>query len=277
MEVTLQGRTLRLKWLTDEEFTEVERIASATNIPSNQCPTCKSRPTVIDDSPGIVEHVNGTYKYFGDMYPCDCQAQMALRARYLLANIGDQYQTLDFDRDWTGCPDAKAMVVRYLTYWQNFRDHGMGLEFGGKNQGTGKTFAATYIGRELIKQRQNVYFLPFIEMVAAFERDASNVASRMKSSTYLILDDVVPPISARQHEFYANQLEALIRHRTDFNLPTIITTNMLEDELTKWYPRTYSLLSAKQMRVDVQGEDIRRSLNMENIELAINGEVRPIT
>lgn len=277
MEVTLQGQKLKLKDLTNNEYDEAERLALMSSVPLDQCITCKSKETIIPDSPGIKERIPGTYTYRGQTFPCDCSAQIALRARYMLANIGYQYMTLDFASDWAGCPDTQAMVERYLRNWQNFKDQGIGLEFGGKNLGTGKTFAATSIGKELIKHNQKVFFLPFVRMVASFEREGDNIMDRMMTTTYLILDEVIPPVSARQHEFYATQLEALIRHRTNFNLPTIITTNMLRDELTEWYPRTYSLLSAKQIRVDVGGQDMRGLIGLDNIELAENGEVRPIT
>jgi DNA replication protein DnaC len=268
---------LRLGFLSDTDYDTAARLARQNGTPLDQCPTCRAKETEIPDSGGIKEFRNGKYRYRGEEHDCDCQSQMALRARYLLANIGDQYMRLDW-ADYTGSESVKTTVALYLDKWQDFKMHGMGLEFGAKELGVGKTFAATYIGKELIKRSQRVYFLPFAEMVSAFEKqDGEEIETRMRETTYLVLDELLPPWTDRQHSFYATRLEALVRHRTNHNLPTIITTNMTKKELDEHYPRTYSLLEAKQLRVDMGGEDARRGkIAIENIELAMNGEVRPI-
>jgi hypothetical protein len=40
----------------------------------------------------------GTYKLDGEVHPCDCDEQIALRKHYLLANIGDQYMRLNWHK-----------------------------------------------------------------------------------------------------------------------------------------------------------------------------------
>ena len=115
-------------------------------------------------------------------------------------------------------------------------------------------------------------------MVAAFDRkDADYIATRIRESGFVILDEVIPPVTEAQRQFFAVQLEALIRHRTNNNLPTIMTTNMDQETLHGSYPRTYSLLSAKQIRQEVRGSDRRESIGMKEMEIIANGETRPIT
>lgn len=276
MQITLKNKTYKLKNLTDQEYDLATKLAKS-KLPLDQCPTCGSKMEAIPGSGGVKQRINGTYKYLGKEYDCECDAQIALRSRYLVANIGEQYQRLDWD-EWTGCPDTKAAVDLYLSEWEQFFRQGMGLEFYSSALGTGKTFAATHIGKELIKQGQSVYFIPFIEMVAAFDRqDSDYIANRVRESGFVILDEVIPPISEAQKSFFATQLEALIRHRTNNNLPTIMTTNMDQETLNAAYPRTYSLLSAKQMRQEVAGTDRRESIGIKEMEIIANGETRPIT
>lgn len=155
----------------------------------------------------------------------------------------------------------------------------MGLEFYGKKLGTGKTFCATYVGKELIKRGERVYFIRFKETLNVFESDErEELEDRLKNTPVLLLDEVIPPWSEAQRLFFADRIEELIRHRTSFNLPTIMTTNIEPDELREKYPRSYSLLEAKQMRVEVTGADARQgTVADENLELVINQEVRPIT
>ena len=276
MQITLKNKSYKLKNLTDQEYDLATKLAKS-KLPLDQCPTCGSKMEAIPGSGGVKQRINGIYKYLGKEYDCECDAQIALRSRYLVANIGEQYQRLDWD-EWSGCPDTKTAVDLYLSEWEQFFRQGMGLEFYSSALGTGKTFAATHIGKELIKQGQSVYFIPFIEMVAAFDRqDSDYIANRVRESGFVILDEVIPPISEAQKSFFATQLEALIRHRTNNNLPTIMTTNMDQETLNAAYPRTYSLLSAKQMRQEVAGTDRRESIGIKEMEIIANGETRPIT
>jgi len=278
VKVTLKGQELRLKRLSDPDYTRAESLAQMSGIPLDVCPTCGGKEEVIPDSGGVMDFKCGTFWYMGEENFCDCQAQIALRARYLLANIGEQYMRLDWS-GYIGPDEVKESVGLYLARWQDFRINGMGLEFGGKGLGVGKTFAATHIGKEMVKRGQNVFFIPFVEMISAYQSDnVRELEERIRTTTYVILDELLPPQSDRQNQFYATRLEAVIRHRTNYNLPTIITTNLDQNELHKFYPRTYSLLAAKQLRIDMSGEDARvGKIAEQNLELVANGEVRPIT
>lgn len=209
---------------------------------------------------------------------CDCQTQMTLRKHYLLSNIGDQYMRLDWDQDFDGSEDAKDAVKTYLDGWGSFRMQGMGMEFSSPDLGVGKTFAVTHIARSLIKSGVDVLFVPFLEVISFFSSpNQDEEVNRLKSTTVLILDEVIPPRTSAQSGLFADKFEELIRHRTNFNLPTIMTTNLNPKVLRDYYSRSYSLLEAKQIRVQMSGHDARQGIVAHNnIELALNEEVRPI-
>jgi DNA replication protein DnaC len=274
----LYNTTHRLRSLNDREYTEAERLARISGVPLDICPTCGGREEVLEGSGGIRSFVSRTYRFRGEEHDCNCQEQIALRARYLLAGIGEQYMRLNWD-DFDGTDAARKWVSTYDEKWKSFKKNGMGLEFGGSQLGVGKTFAATTVGKNLIKQGQKVFFIPFIKMVTAFEsEDKEDLERQMRETTFLILDEIRPATSERQYNLYADKFEVLIRFRTDMNLPTIITTNLTEHEITREYPRVYSLLAAKQVRVEMSGEDRRKEqIGLENLELTLNDEVRPIT
>lgn len=265
--------TLKLRDLNDEEYAYAEALCTQIKGKNlDYCPTCRKRfPADIEDE------VPRTYYYDGQTRPCNCQEQIALFARYLLAGIPEQYMRLDY-ADYEGSDNAKWFVNSYLGMWKDYRDNGFGVELGGPKLGIGKTFTATYLGKELIKRRQKVLFIPFVEMVTAFERtDAEEVEGKLRWTPYVILDDIMPPVSERQKNFYHTRFEAIIRHRTNYNLPTIITTNISAENLEEYYPRTYSLLAAKQVRIDMTGKDYRSQMGFDNMELIANKETRPIT
>lgn len=272
-----QEKLLNLRRLSNTEYDEADKLASLHGIPLTVCPTCGSCPLATDD-PDFFDREPNTYRFRGEEYECDCNEQMALRKHYLLARIPDQYMRLNW-LDYTGSKEVKGSVALYLDNWEGFRANGMGLEFGGIELGVGKTFGATYVGKELVKRGRQVFFIPFLEVIKLFEtEDGETTEKRLRSTEYLILDEVVNYYSERQGSLYAEKFESLIRHRTNWDLPTIMTTNLSEDDLYRYYPRVYSLLSAKQMRIEVTGKDARMGMiREENIELSVNGEVRPIT
>src|SRR4051794_17284742 len=98
LKVQHRGTTLKLKWLTDREYEKAERLASASGTPLSTCPTClapgREIPAEVADEPEA--YLQRIYRYRGEEYFCECEAQKALRARYLLAGIGDQYMRLDW-------------------------------------------------------------------------------------------------------------------------------------------------------------------------------------
>jgi len=118
MQITLRNKSYKLKNLTDQEFDLAAKLARNKQ-PLDQCPTCNSKMENIPGSGGVKERVQGTYRYMGKEYDCECESQIALRARYLVANIGEQYQRLDWD-EWSGCEQTKETVDLYLNGWEQF-------------------------------------------------------------------------------------------------------------------------------------------------------------
>lgn len=198
---------------------------------------------------------------------------------YMLANIPDQYMNLDWERDFVGDDTAKEAVELYLDKWDNFKAHGMGIEFASPQMGTGKTFAVTHIGKELIKRGESVYFLPHNQMMSAmnFARPDQFLIDKMNMMKVLILDEITPPFSDKASGIFSDNLESVVRNRTNYNGVTIMTTNMTEEDWEKHYPRIYSLLRAKQMTINLKGVDFRASvIGQKNLEMVANSERSPL-
>lgn len=266
---------MNLRRLSDNEYNEVSALAEPTGVSLDECPTCGARRTEV--SPGVWGWENGTYRYQGKDNECNCEQQMALRRQYLLARIPVEYQKLDW-MAYDGSPKATKTIAEYLFKWKTAKGNGMGLEFGGRSLGVGKTWAATYVAKELIKQGERVYFVPFGSIISSYQKsNAEEIENTLKSTTVLVLDEVGKPSTAAQNELFSSRFEDLIRHRTNYNLPTILTTNLEEEELLSYYPRPYSLLSHKQIRVQIEGDDARKGkMQLENIEIFANEETRPL-
>ncbi len=244
---------------------------------THKCPTCGNEQAEL--APGIYDWEPSTYRYGETDVPCDCEDQIALFRHYVLARIPEEYMRLD-ETDYYGDAQALADTIVYLENWDGYKQHGMGCNFHSKKQGTGKTFLATLIGRELIKQREKVFFINFFDMVSTYQmpyEDRKQAIERLRNVTVLILDEVGKSVSSAQRDFIEGEFEALIRYRSNYTRVTIITSNIEPDELDKEYPRVYSLLSAKQKTMKVNGGDARRvGILDKNEELALNGETRSI-
>lgn len=263
--------------MSNRQFDEVERLIKSSPTKSGECPTCGAK--AIEVAPGVTEWGDSTYFYLDEDHPCNCEEQEALFRHYLLARIPQEYMNLGLD-NYYGDEEALKAAEAYLDKWSNFRKHGMGMGFYSKTQGTGKTFLACYLARELVKRGESVYYVYFRNVVNTYELSheaRKEEEERLRDSTVLILDEVARPVSEAQRALFAEKFEELIRHRSNYSKVTILTTNLTPEELDEIYPRTYSLLAAKEQSIKVAGNDVRKEgIWNVNKELAENGEVRPI-
>ncbi len=269
----------RLPLLTNKQSEQVDRIVgSKTAHAINECPTCRSKAVEVGE--GVWRWPESTYYFLGQRHDCDCAQQVDLFRHYVYARIPEDYMRLDW-QDWKGDDEAWKQAQDYVDNWDKLRRYGLGCGFYSETLGTGKTMLATYIAREVIKKRASAYFVRFRSLFTIMEwekEERFEAEERIRESTLLVLDEISEPISDKQGSFYATIIEDLIRQRTDFGKPTILTTNLEPDQLDGYYPRTFSLLSAKQRMISVTGGDIRRgdgALTF-NEELALNDETRPI-
>lgn len=257
----------------------MERILSKSPIRSNECPTCSARQ--VEVGPGVFDWPQSSYIYEAEEFDCNCAEQVNLYRHYLLAHIPEEYMRLDLsgDKDFFG--DALALVdtKAYIDNWNNFKIHGLGIGYYSKTQGTGKTTLATYVGRELVKAGESVYYINFRDIISLFQVPYDSrlpIQEKIECATLLILDEVVRAISDAQHQLFASNLEELVRHRSNYNRITIMTTNLEPSELDAEYPRTFSLLAAKEKTIEVTGSDARKEIWDYNRYLAENGWRRPI-
>jgi DNA replication protein DnaC len=198
----------------------------------------------------------------------------------MLAGIPESYWTLG-DAEFFGDPEALQAKNQYLSQWDKVSRLGMGMEFFSKRQGTGKTMLACLIGKTLVKSGMSVQFVYFRDIMSLTRKPFEVYdpeLRRLRNASVLILDEVCPAISASQNAYFAGEFEDLIRFRTSGHGVTIMTTNLTPTELEDEYPRTYSLLSAKQKRIEVAGNDVRLAgeVDFDNMELVLNNEARPL-
>lgn len=234
----------------------------------DRCPTCDDTKQYVLD---------------GEEFECDCAFQKMLQKHYFAANIGREYHDICAFQHFDG--DDRERVLDTITpYIDNFQDnfhYGIGISFSGP-VGTGKTFAMTSVLKELIKQGRSVYFVNFNEMIELWgsswhdDKAKKTLQDKLKRAEVLGIDEVTTD-KRNFTGFLAAGFDAVIRHRTSNLLPTLITTNLNQNQEKAEYGKVYSLLSARNLRVQFAGHDRRSSEIRQGIfSLVKDGERRPI-
>ena len=205
---------------------------------------------------------------------CDCLAELCRQEQkkeltFLSAGREsfDQFR-LDYYSDRV---DARLgfspRSVMEKTY-QNCRRYAMGftmkagnLLFSG-NTGLGKTFLSACIARSVADQGFSVVYESAGHLFSALEkaRFENNEENRRAAAKYrecdlLILDDLGTELPG---QFVTAALYSLVNDRLLENKPTIISTNLSEEELVRRYnPQIASRLRGSYRRMAFVGDDIR--------------------
>ena len=156
--------------------------------------------------------------------------------------------------------------------FQNCRRYAMGfsmkagnLLFSG-NAGLGKTFLSACIARSVADQGFSVVYESAGHLFAALEKarfegneDNRRAAAKYADCDLLIVDDLGTELPG---QFVTAALYSLVNDRLLENRPTIISTNLVEDDFAKRYgPQIASRLKGCYRRMTFVGEDIRQLRN----------------
>ena len=146
-------------------------------------------------------------------------------------------------------------------YAVNFDMNAGNLLFAG-NTGLGKTFLSACIARTVAQRGYSVVYESAGHLFSTMEkaRFEANEENRRAAAKYnecdlLIVDDLGTELPG---QFVTAALYALINDRLLANKPTIISTNLVEDDFVKRYnPQIASRLRGSYKRVAFVGDDIR--------------------
>jgi DNA replication protein DnaC len=249
--------------IPNEEYDDLWKRFPALRSKANICPTCN------DDF---------YYNLNGEMHECDCETQKGLRRHYLYANIGIRYHSLCFDDLYEEKDELRVFLEDYIKNFDSNARYGRGMIFHGP-LGTGKTFAQILILKSLIKKGYKGWFDSFASVVNQYSSTDTkeHLMSNVRSADIFTLDEVTDPMSSKQHEYFSEVYENVIRYRVENSLPTLIGTNLTPEEHEKWYPRVWSLLNMVQIPVNVSGQDVRATQAKDIVDMLItNKEVRPL-
>lgn len=215
-------------------------------------------------------------------YHCPCPAQYVMHRRFLWSGIGEAYQRLGW-ADFTYLPDeAGQAALDYIDHADGYIASGMGLILTG-SRGNGKTMLASLLAKRLVSQGHDCYMTFFNDMISLFtdgwrakdERLWFN--ARVRNAGVLFIDDLGRERNKGAGSVGESMLEEVIRHRVSRAKPTILTTNLKEDEIAPGYGgHNISLLSERSITVPFIGQDRRREMQKRFTDEVKAGLRRPV-
>lgn len=200
--------------------------------------------------------------YIGGTKMCQCFREGLIKATIASSGIGNliEKQSFEnFDLEWYKSDKDVYERMKYnlaaaKSYVKNFSKQKGNLLLAGTT-GTGKTHISTAIAREIIHQGYDVIYDSIHNIISDFEADKFKSGYReteMKSEKYLecdllIIDDLGTEFS---NQFTISCLYNLLNTRQNRGKATVISTNLLGDELSaKYEGRIYSRLIGRDTTV----------------------------
>lgn len=229
------------------------------------CPTCRG---------------TGHYRWVGQQHECNCRLQRQLAKHYSMSGIGVKYQRLDWS-DFVGDENALQQVSDYVLGHDRMIRGGMGLLLHGP-LGTGKTFLANMVLKELIRRGYNCWATTFANTIEAFTATWGNkdekqwFARRFMYSQILLLDDLGRDLRTGNN-LPQSTFDSILRTRVQDGRTTLITTNMTMRELETGYgAASLSMLREVSLRIEFSGADFRPRANARTLTELDDNETRPI-
>jgi DNA replication protein DnaC len=245
---------------------EAERVYERFPELRSKCPTCKGR---------------GTYRWLGTEHECDCERQISLAKHYTAAGIHRSFQRMDWD-DWHGSDEILNQVGNYLLKYEAYLDNGVGLVIWG-DLGTGKTFLANLVMKELVKRRVRCYTSLFNGMVEAFtagwhdDEDKRRFERKFLYSDALLLDDVGKE-NRSNNRLPQTTFDWILRTRDQDDRATLLTTNLRDQQLSYGYGASvFSMLRGRNLLVEINADDFRTERHRARQAQIDASETRPIT
>lgn len=158
-------------------------------------------------------------------------------------------------------PKVSDTCQRYANCWEAMREDNIGVLLYGST-GTGKSFYAACIGRQLLEKCTTVAAtnLPRLLNLLQSTKERQELLDRLSSYELLILDDLGVE---RDSQYALEQVYNIVDARARSGLPLIVTTNLTLEEMEKpasmQYARIYDrVLEMCPIRIKLTGESRRK-------------------
>ena len=214
--------------------------------------------------------------YSGTSY-CECFKKLCgkLTADNLNKNtnlILSSFDTFSLSYYTDEAYDVMKRIFNYTQeYAYNFTEHSENILMTG-GTGLGKTHLSLAIANEVLKKGCPVVYDSIINILRNIEKEhfsyehSSAVIDSIMNAGLLIIDDLG---TEYQTNFYSSTIYNILDSRINYNLPTIISTNLSYNEIKRRYePRVASRLLTKYRLLSFMGKDVRLTIKKQQSKLS---------
>jgi DNA replication protein DnaC len=211
--------------------------------------------------------------YCDDLMMCDCMKRALVMAGYESSGIANLLNSQTFENfDLKYYAQKPEILARMTSNYQSMKDFAEGFDdktygnfifIGGT--GLGKTHLSSAVARVIIDKGFDVLYANAVKMISDFEHQkygnsaygsSAEDIDRYYSADLLIIDDLGTEVG---NQFTVSCVYTIINTRMNLKKSTIISTNLLQNELTQKYPdRIISRLFGEYSVRFFEGTDIRR-------------------
>ncbi len=234
-------------------------------------------------------------------WDCSCNDQWVLHRFLLASGVPLNYQRLAW-ADLTHKGDSITMIRWWIDNAQETLNRGLGLVLTG-SVGTGKTMLAALALKAVLAQGYDGLMTTYSGLIDLLmnswhdEADRNWWMRKVRNSSFLVIDDLGRErkgqrlVGAEEAErtganrgmttyslpMAESTLEEVIRHRVASSLPTIITTNLTEEQMRTGYgPNSMSLLVESSLFVSQTAIDYRATARSNLVNEIQQGLRRPV-
>lgn len=201
---------------------------------------------------------------------CECMRKELAEEGFRSSGIGALIDRQSFDNFSLDYYSSNADTLSLMRYaYDTCRRYADGFRTGAESlllmggTGLGKTHLSTAIARRVIERGFDVVYESAPNILADFDYDRFRLrgdeeprAEKYLTADLLIIDDLGTEVSTR---FTVSHLYNLINTRINRALPTVISTNLSQRELSEQYDdRIVSRLFGEFTPVLFRGEDVRK-------------------
>lgn len=214
---------------------------------------------------------------------CPCDEQFLLHRYLSHCGVPLNFQRRGFDDLDLLSPEVDlSPLLGYYEDHERYLNAGFSLVLSG-GKGNGKTLLGHLLLKRLAGAGVNCYATTFADMVSRFmgswrdpERERAFDVT-VRNAGVLYIDDLGRERNKGPNSVGENMLETVVRSRVANNQPTIITTNLSEQEIHAGYGgHTMSLLTEKSVVVTLSGSDLRDQIRQRALDEVDAGLTRPV-
>lgn len=170
---------------------------------------------------------------------CDCLKSILFEYELLCSNIPERYRRVKFEHFQEKDDPGFQYIKKYCGKLDNARKKGIGVHLYTKKAGTGKTFLASCILIEAMRQGYSTWFTSLEQLIEDIKLGFTDKQKRditewaMFKADFLLIDEVA---KFQKTDWRDGKINDMIQRRVNQKLPILTTENLSLEQLSEKFP-----------------------------------------